>query len=103
TIKVLEKVEDHYPKQLLAEKYYLMSLCRIKTMTTDDLEIAKSELSGWSELKNEEGELWTRMMTSFMIIEANLYDFKSAKSIEKEISIYISNRTDYDSKAEYNL
>jgi len=103
TIQVLEKLEDHYPKQLLAEKYYLLSLCRIKTMTTADLRLAKSELSGWNELKNEEGELWTRMMTSLMIIEANLYDFNSARSTEKEISIYISNRMEYDSKAEYNL
>jgi hypothetical protein len=100
---ILQQIEDWLPKSLLAEKYYILSLCLSKTMITKDLQDAKSYLQGWDELKEEEGEIWTRIMTMLMMICINLYEYEDAKSIEKKIVFYLSDRIKFDPTATYSI
>ncbi|HSZ84986.1 MAG TPA: hypothetical protein VK787_03090, partial [Puia sp.] len=100
---ILLQIEDWLPKSLLAEKYYILSLCMSKTMIIKDLEDAKSYLQGWDELKEEEGEIWTRIMTILMMICINLYEYEDAKFIEKKIIFYLSDRIKFDPTASYSI
>lgn len=102
-IEVILKIEDWLPESLLAEKYYLLSLCLSKSMLIEDLLKAKRYLVNWDSLKETEGEIWLRIMKFLMITHINLYDFDSAKSIEKKIIIYLTERLNYDPIANYFL
>lgn len=102
-ISTLNSIEDIYSKKLIAEKYYLLSLCLSRPMENHLFKEAIKCLEGWESLKTEESEIWLRIMSTKLIMHAHLSDFDSAKSIEKIIMLYLSERVKYDPSANENI
>lgn len=99
TISLLASLEENYPKLLIAEKDYLLSICLAKSPRQKDRMEAKNILETWDEIKNEESEVWTRLMSTLMIINIHLELFDEAKKIEKKLMLYLTEREKFDPNA----
>lgn len=95
-IFILKKMEENYPKLLVIEKDYLLSICLSKMPGQQDRFEAKILLESWFNIKNEEGEMWTRLMSTLMIIYIHLEFFEEAKKIEKKLMVYLAERQKLD-------
>jgi hypothetical protein len=99
----LEAIEDVYPEILMAEKYYLLSLCTSKNLDLGDLLRSKNYLEGWENLKVEEGEIWVRIMLTLMSRHAHLNEYDKAELIERKLMAYFSQRSSFDLEARHGL
>lgn len=99
----IRQIEDIYPEPLLAEKYYLLSLCLAKTLDRNDLIESKNCLLSWDSLKNKESELWIRIMLTLMSRYAHLNEYHEASAIERKIMMLLAERISFDPFAEYGL
>lgn len=102
-IKVLKSIEDIYPKKLLAEKYYLLSINLSKTLSQDDIRESANCLRDWDDLKITESELWVRLSLTLMIVESHLGNNDVARLLERKVMLFLSERIKYDQSALYNI
>lgn len=98
TIQNLKKIEDFYPKLLLVEKDYLLSICYSKSIDISKRIEAKNILSIWinDKIKLMEGEVWTRVMSTLIILNIHLNDYYEARKLEKILLIFLVERKKYD-------
>jgi hypothetical protein len=99
----LKEIEDIYPEVLLAEKYYLLSLCLPKNLDRHDLIESKNCLLSWDGLKSSETEIWIRLMLTLISRNAHLNEYEEAAAIERKIMMLLSERSAFDPSAIYNL
>lgn len=97
-IQILKNIEDFYPKLLLAEKDYLLSICYSKSLDISQRIEAKNILSIWinDKIKVKEGEVWIRVMSTLIILNIHLNDYYEARRMEKFLLIFLSERKNYD-------
>jgi len=100
---IIANIEDIYSEVLLAEKYYLLSLCLPKNLNKQDLIESKNCLQNWESLKNSESELWVRIMLTLVSRHAHLNEYDAASTIERKIMMFLSERIRFDSFAEYGI
>lgn len=100
---LISQIEDIYPDILLAEKYYLLSLCLAKTLDRNDLIESKNCLLSWDSIKSKESELWVRIMLTLMSRYAHLGEYHEASSVERRIMMLLAERIPFDPFAEYGL
>lgn len=101
--RLLKELEDVYPQLLLAEKYYLLSLCLPKNLDRQDLIESRNCLLNWDTLKTNESEIWIRLMLTLISRYAHLNEYEEAAVIERKIMMLLSERTAFDPSAAYNL
>lgn len=101
--KSLLSLEDIYSDVLVAEKYYLLSLCMGKSLDSADLLLAKNYLLEWEKLKNTESEVWIRIMLTLMSRHAHLNEYDQAALIERKVMSFLIKRIDYDADAEFGI
>lgn len=100
---ILAGTEDLLPEKLVAEKYYLLSLCYLKTMDKEDLMTAKQFLSNWDQLELSESEIWLRLTATLMTVSANIDDIDGAKFVERKLMLHLAGRKKYDASSDYYL
>lgn len=100
---ILNSIEDFYALPLIAEKYYLLSLCSLKSMHIHELKISIEYLKTWDDLKEDEPEIWVRIMSTLMTIRTDSYNYDEGKKIERELTIFLAKRSKFDSSALINL
>lgn len=101
--RILKELEDIYPQPLLAEKYYLLSLCLPKNLDRQDLIESRNCLLNWDALKVSESEIWIRIMLTLISRYAHLNEYQEAAVIERKIMMLLSERTAFDPSAAYSL
>lgn len=101
--RLLKELEDIYPQSLLAEKYYLLSLCLPKNLDRQDLIESRNCLLNWDALKVNESEIWIRLMLTLISRHAHLNDYEEAAVVERKIMMLLSERAAFDPAAAYNL
>lgn len=97
-VKILEQLEDIYPNPLLAERDYLLSLCLLKSSLKTKRQRARETLVQWQNLSFNEGEIWSRIMSTLLVACVHLGELEEAKKIESQLMTYFSMRMDYDSE-----
>jgi hypothetical protein len=100
---IIIEIEDIYPEILLAEKYYLLSLCLPKNLNKQDLIESRNCIQNWESLKNTESELWVRIMLTLISRHAHLNEYDTASAIERKVMVFLSERIHFDPFAEYGI
>lgn len=103
TTAILNSIEDFQILPLIAEKYYLLSLCSLKSMRSEELKISIEYLKAWDDLKEDEPEIWTRIMSTLMTIYTDSSNYNEAKKIERDLTISLAKRSKFDKSALVNL
>lgn len=99
----LTRIEDLLPRQLLAEKYYLLSVCLTKSMDPQKLEEARKYLTDWDDLENSEAEVWIRIMSTLLTLSTGIRELGVAQAIERRIMTHLARRIKYDPDASHGL
>lgn len=104
-LEELEKIEDIYPKPLIAEKYYLMSITLSKWLDTRSRERAKACLEPFLDRMNldAETEVWERILSAYIVACVHNNDIEFAKKYEQKLSASITTRIDFDLEASFRL
>ncbi|MAN03299.1 MAG: hypothetical protein CMI35_09475 [Owenweeksia sp.] len=100
SLNIIRSIEDLVYEILVAEKYFLLSLCLSKNLVHHDLIESKNALLNWNDLRERESEIWVRMMMTLVSRYAHLSEYNEAKNLERTLMIYLAKRGSYDSNTE---
>jgi len=96
TLLEIEQISNSLPKELLAEKNFLKCENLAKKISNAPKEEALDIISHWEEIREEEPEVWYRLMQLRIITASELGLIDFAKKTEAEIVKYFSSRLAFD-------
>ncbi|MRN52655.1 DEAD/DEAH box helicase family protein [Paenibacillus monticola] len=101
-IAELDTIENMYPQLLLAERDYLMSICLSKQIESRSRHKAVNCLELYSNFDQleQEGEIWSRIMSALMVAYVHIDDSINAEKTNKALFMYLGNRAAYDVEAQ---
>lgn len=101
----LEEIEDIYPRPLVAEKYYLMSITLSKWLDTNSRVRSKVCLELYLDIKylDEETEVWERILSAYIVACIHNNNIELAQKYEKKLNDSITARIDFDLDASFRL
>ena len=104
-LEALEEMEDIYPRPLVAEKYYLMSVTLSKWLDNRSRVRAKTCLEPYLDLEciDTETEVWERILSAYIVACVHNNDIELAQKYEKELNNSITERIDFDLEASFRL
>jgi hypothetical protein len=97
---LLDRVELIYPEVLLAERDYLLALCKLKKFNSAENAKADQILQPWERLRNHEPDLWSRIQMTRLAICTRNNEFDQARKIERNLGNYYNNLRRSDPSAE---
>lgn len=100
---VVASIEAFLPDALLAERDYLKAQIRLKSHRMQDFEESAALLKPWDRLKDEEGEIWSRITQARMIGLVEINATEEAARLEEELTKYYYARRRVDPWALYAL
>lgn len=96
TLLEIEQISNSLPKEILAEKNFLKCENLAKKISNLPKEDALNIISYWEDIKEEEPEIWYRLMQLRIITASELGLIDLAKRTEADIVKYFSSRIAYD-------
>jgi hypothetical protein len=96
-------IEAFLPDALLAERDYLKAQIRLKSHRMKDFEESAALLKPWDRLKDEEGEIWSRIAQARMIGLVEINAIEEAVHLEEDLTKYYYARRRVDPWALYAL
>ena len=104
-LEALEEIEDIYPRPLVAEKYYLMSVTLSKWLDNRSRVRAKTCLEPYLDLEciDTETEVWERILSAYIVACVHNNDIELAQKYEKDLNNSITERIDFDIEASFRL
>ena len=105
SLDLLDGIEDIYPKPLLAEKYYLLSLVLSKWLDERSRLRAKTCLEPYLDIRNIDGEtdVWERVISAYIVACIHNNDVETALQYEKRLTQSIETRIAFDLEASFRL
>jgi len=97
---LLERIEVIYPDVLLAERDYLLALCKLKKFNSSDNLKALEMLSRWEHLRDNESDLWSRLQMTRLVACTRTGDFNLARQIERSLGKYYASLRRSDPSAD---
>jgi hypothetical protein len=96
-------IEAFLPDALLAERDYLKAQIRLKSHRMKDFEESAALLKPWDRLKDEEGEIWSRITQARMISLVEINAMEEAARLEEGLTKFYYARRRVDPWALYAL
>ncbi|HEX3799681.1 MAG TPA: hypothetical protein VH413_13370 [Verrucomicrobiae bacterium] len=96
-------IEAFLPDALLAERDYLKAQIRLKSHRVKDFAESAALLKPWDRLKDEEGEIWSRIAQARMISLVEINAMEEASRLEEDLTKYYYARRRVDPWALYAL
>ena len=103
TCTLLDASQDAVEARLLAEKDYLRAEALLKNLGASSTGEAARILNEWTDLKNQEPELWCRMQLLLLLAHVQLQQYSELKQTERDIIMFLSARAQFDRSAERQL
>ena len=97
---LLDRVELIYPDVLLAERDYLLALCKLKKFNSVENIKVDQMLRPWDRLQDQEKDLWCRIQMTRLAVCTRNNDFNQAMAIERSLGNYYNNLRRSDPSAE---
>jgi len=97
---LLDRVEPIYPEVLLAERDYLLALCKLKRFNSFENAKVDQMLAPWDGLRDQEQDLWCRIQMTRLAVCTRNNDFNQASAIERNLGNYYNNLRRSDPSAE---
>jgi tetratricopeptide (TPR) repeat protein len=97
---LLDRVELIYPEVLLAERDYLLALCKLKKFNSLENTKVDKMLLSWDHLRDYEQDLWCRIQMTRLAVCTRNNDFDQARAIERNLGIYYNKLRRSDPNAE---
>jgi hypothetical protein len=100
---LVASIEAFLPDALLAERDYLKAQIHLKSHRMKDFEESAAVLRGWDSLKEEEGEIWSRIAQARIISLVQLNALEEASRLEEDLTKYYYTRRRVDPWTLYAL
>jgi hypothetical protein len=102
-IDLLEAIEDFLPDALIAERDFLEAQFLLRSHRVVDFQRAVDLLTPWQSLKNQEGEIWSRLAQILMVAQVEINHIEEAHHLEEEVTKHYWSRRKVDPWALYGL
>lgn len=100
-IDILDTIENLYPKELIAEKFILLSQCKTRSLNETDRKSAVLQLMEFDSLEkvNFEIEVYEMILFRLMSSNSHLGNLDEARKYESRLYQSLITRCDFDVKA----
>lgn len=97
---LLDRIELIYPEVLLAERDYLLALCKLKRFNSLENDKVEQILEPWDRLRDHEQDLWCRIQMTRLAVCTRNGNYDQARAIERNLGDYYNKLRRSDPSAE---